>query len=183
MNLNTWFEKGITPTEYKATLSKHKDGFNHIYNHFSFPEADTSRLSNIEKQNLRVLIIAQEFCGHCMLDVPIMHRIAEATNMPVSMIIRDDHLDLMDQYLTNEKRVIPIMIFINEAGVEVAKWGPLAPEIKAFMEDLQKDMPDKDDPNFEAAFQALIQKVGDTFKNDEKFWNYVYEDIMKEILN
>lgn len=183
MNLNTWFEKGITPTEYKATLTNHKEAFNHIYKNFSFPEIDQTKLNEIKNQNLRVLIIAQEFCGHCMLDVPIMHRLAERTDMPVSMLIRDDHLDLMDQYLTNEKRIIPIFIFINEAGEEVAKWGPYAPEIKAFMDELREDLPAKDEPDFEEAFQSLVQKVGATFKNDEKFWNYVYEDIMKKILN
>ena len=129
-----------------------------------------------------MLIIAQEFCGHCMLDVPIMYRLAEETDMPVSVFVRDDNLDLMDQYLTNGNRVIPIFVFINEAGEEVAKWGPLAPEIKDFTDELKKDMPAKEDPAFDDAFQDFIQKVGSAFRNDEKFWNYVYVDLVKTLL-
>src|SRR5690625_7153923 len=94
-----------------------------------------------------------------MLDVPIMFRLAEKTNMPVSVLVRDDNLDLMDQYLTNEKRVIPIFIFINENGEEVAKWGPFAPEIKEYVDNLNRDMPPKDDPNFDEAFKSLIEEV------------------------
>lgn len=182
MTLNDWFNKGLSKKEYEETLTKHKDAFNHIYKNFSFPEVDKEKLAEINQQNLCVLIIAQEFCGHCMLDVPIMYRLAEETNMSVSVFIRDDNLELMNQYLTNEKRIIPIFVFINEAGEEVAKWGPFAPEVKKFMDDSKKDMPRKDDPKFEAAFQSLIEKVGTTFKYEEKYWNYVYEDLMKTLL-
>lgn len=182
MNLNEWFDKGLTKEEYEQTLTKHKDAFNHIYENFSIPNADKEGLAEIKQQNLRVLIIAQEFCGHCMLDLPIMFRIAEETNIPVSLFVRDDNLELMDHYLTNEKRVIPIFVFINDKGEEVAKWGPYTPEVKKFMDELKVDMPPKDDPKFEAAFQSLIEKVGSAFKYEEKYWNYVYEDVINKLL-
>lgn len=181
MDLNKWFDQGISKQAYKNTLTNHKDAFNHIYEHFSFPNNNEDYLEKIKNQNLRVLIIAQEFCGHCMLDVPIMFRLAEKTNMPVSVLVRDDNLDLMDQYLTNEKRVIPIFIFINEDGEEVAKWGPFAPEIKEYVDNLNKDMPPKDDPNFDEAFKSLIEEVGHTFKYDGKYWHYVYDDLIKKL--
>ena len=31
MDLNQWYEKGITPDEYIKSLEKHKTGFSHIY--------------------------------------------------------------------------------------------------------------------------------------------------------
>src|SRR5699024_1100434 len=126
MDLNKWFDQGISKQAYKNTLTKHKDAFNDIYEHFSFSNNNEDYLVKIKNKNLHVLIIAQEFCGHCMLDVPIMFRLAEKTNMPVSVLVRDDNLDLMDKYLTNEKRVIPIFIFINEDSEEVANWRPFA---------------------------------------------------------
>ena len=183
MTLNKWFDQGLTKDAYKQTLTKHKNAFNHIYDNFSIPSADKEALTQIKHENLRVLIIAQEFCGHCMLDVPVMFSIAEETNMPVSILVRDDNLDLMDQYLTNGNRVIPIFIFINEAGEEVAKWGPLAPEVKELMDELKENMPSKDDPKFEEAFQSFVAKVGTTFKSEEKYWYYVYKDIIKKLLS
>ena len=181
MDLMKQFKKGITPKQYTDTLTKHGEAFHHIYNTFKIPESDKDKLTDISEQNLRVLIISQEFCGHCMLDVPIMFRLAEATDMPVSVFVRDENLDLMDKYLTNDKRVIPIFIFINDSGKEVAKWGPYAPEIKGFTDELKKDMPAKDDPDFDEAFQSLIQKIGSTFRNDENFWDYVYQDIVNTL--
>jgi len=181
VDLNKQFNKGISPSQYNDTLTNHKEAFHHIYNTFEIPETDKDKLTKISEQNLRVLIIAQEFCGHCMLDLPIMFRLAEATDMPVSVFVRDENLDLMDKYLTNDKRVIPIFVFINESGEEVAKWGPYAPEIKSFVDELQTNMPAKDDPKFDDAFQELIQKVGQTFKYDNKFWDYVYQDLLNTL--
>ena len=177
LNLNIWYEKGLTPHEYKLTLTNHSEAFSHIYSNFEIPEAETDFLDSLRKKNLRVLILAQEFCGHCMLDLPIMFRIAEATDMPVKVLIRDENLELMDQYLTHDKRVIPIFIFINEFGNQVAKWGPAAPEINAFTNQLKDSLPDKESPDYEAAFKQLITQVGATFRDNSSYWNYVYNDI------
>src|SRR5690625_6755493 len=76
MDLNKWFDQGISKQAYKNTLTNHKDAFNHIYEHFSFPNNNEYYLEKIKNQNLRVLIIAQELCCHCMLDVTIMFRLS-----------------------------------------------------------------------------------------------------------
>src|SRR5699024_12202201 len=97
------------------------DNFLHIYDNFLLPE-DEAKLAAIKEKNLRVLALAEVWCGHCMLCVPILLRLAEKTGMPVKILPRDENLELMDQYLTNEKRIIPIFVFIDEDGNEVAKW-------------------------------------------------------------
>src|SRR5699024_6925878 len=87
----------------------------------------------------------------------------------------------MDQYLTNNKRIIPMVIFIDEDGNELAKWGPMAPEIAAYSNDLKQDLPNKEDETYKEAFQKYIQKVSDRFTNDESFWNAFYIDIANSI--
>lgn len=182
MNLNKWFEKGISKEDYANTLTNHAEAFKHIYENFTFPEEDQAFLDTLTNKNIRIIVIAQEFCGHCMLNVPILYRISEATSSPISMMIRDDHLDLMDHYLTNGKQIIPIAIFIDEAGNEVAKWGPAAPEINDFTNELKEEVPDKDAANYDEKFKELIKKVGTSFKNDPQFWNYAYQD-MRRVLS
>ncbi|MEI3611650.1 thioredoxin family protein [Pseudogracilibacillus sp. SO30301A] len=179
MNLNDWFDKGIEKEEYMAALDQHRDSFMKIYNNFKVPEQDKSLLKS--KSHLRVVVLAEVWCGHCMLDVPILLRIAETANIAVRILPRDEHLELMDNYLTNEKRYIPIIIFIDEDGNEVTKWGPMAPEIATFVEELKTGMPEKDAPGYKEAFKKYVDAIGDTFRNDEKFWNYVYEDIKKTL--
>lgn len=179
MNLNKWFDKGISKQDYVNTLTNHAEAFEHIYENFTFPDEDQTFLEELENKNIRIMVLAQEFCGHCMLNVPILYRISEATNSAISMMIRDDHLDLMDHYLTNGKQIIPIAIFIDDKGNELAKWGPAAPEINSFTNELKEEMPDKEAANYDEKFKELINTVGHSFKNDSKFWNYAYADMRR----
>lgn len=181
MSLNIWFDKGLTKEAYMERLDKHKDAFHHIYNTFSVPEEDKNKLK--ETKSLRAVVLAAEWCGHCMMDIPIFLHIAKVANIDTRFLIRDDHLELMDQYLTNGKRYIPMFIFIDEVGKEVGTWGPWAPEVNEFTEKLKADLPDRESAQFEEAFQQFIQKVSSTFRSDEEMWNYVYEDMKKVLLS
>jgi len=181
MTLNNWFEKGLTKEAYMQRLDTHKDGFNHIKENFTIPSEDMNSLESIK--GTRAIILAAEWCGHCMLDIAVFLNIAEAANIDTRFLIRDDNLPLMDQYLTNEKRYIPIIVFIDDKGNEIGKWGPWAPEINDLMNRLKADLPARDSEEYEEAFQQLIKKVGSAFRSEENLWQYVYTDMKKTILS
>lgn len=181
MSLEKWFQKGLTSEAYMATLEKHKESFHHIYENFTIAN-DEQFLKDVENQNIRALVLAEPWCGHCMLDIPIFLQLTEKANIPVRFLLRDENLTLMDQYLTNGKsRTIPIIIFIDENGEEVAKWGPVAEKVKQFVSELTKDLPAKDAPDYEEKFRAILPKIGESFRNTESLWTDVYES-MKETL-
>src|SRR5690625_535556 len=176
MSLNHWLEQGLEPEAYMAHLDKHKDGFHNIHNNFQLPE-DDEFFNKVKGENLRVVVLAEVWCGHCMLDIPILLRMCEKMDMPVKFLQRDENLELMDQYLTNGNRVIPIFIFINEAGEEVCKWGPIADSVREFTSQFRDKLPAKDSPDYDEAFQKMIQKTGKAFREDENLWNEVYLSI------
>lgn len=180
MSLQNWYEKGLTETAYRERLDKHKDGFNHIFESFSIPGEDSNELDKVK--NIRALVIAAEWCGHCMLDIPIFLHIAKEANIETRFLIRDDNEALMKQYETNGKQYIPIIIFIDEDGNEVGKWGPWAPEVNEFTDQLKAHLPERDSEQFEAAFQEFIQKVSTAFTTDKSLWTAVYNDMKKSIL-
>src|SRR5699024_10017040 len=128
-----------------------REGFHTIYNEFSVPEEDIAALQ--KAKDGRVIVLAEVWCGHCMLNIPILLKTAEAASIPVHFLPRDRHLSLMDQYLTNDKRFIPIFIFIDQDGNELGTWGPMAPTVKAYVDELKKDVPAKDAPGYEAKFK------------------------------
>lgn len=184
MSLNQWYEKGITAETYIESLDTHKENFSYIYNNIDLAtfEKDEAFFQFIEEKNLRVIALAEPWCGHCMLNVPILLRLAEKVEMPVRILPRDEHLELMDQYLTNGKsRTIPIFIFIDENGKEVAKWGPIAEETKQFTSELMKKLPAKDAVDYDEKFKAAITSVSEAFRENSDFWRYSYES-MKQAL-
>lgn len=181
MTLNQWYEKGITPDEYIKLLEKHKAAFSNIYANYSVPE-DQNLIQSVRENELRVVVLAEPWCGHCMLNIPVLLRLAEKTNMPVRFLLRDENLELMDQYLTNGKsRTIPIFIFIDNDGNEVAKWGPIAERTKQFVDQYREKLPAKDDPGYDEKFKEMIGITAKAFKEDTQLWSGAYES-MKETL-
>lgn len=182
MDLNDWFEKGISPASYQQDLEKHRADFFHVYEQFEIPVEDQEFLQR--KSHIRVIALAEVWCGHCMVDVPIMQRIAETAGMDISMLPRDEHLELMDQYTTDGKRVIPIFIFIDENGNEITNWGPMAPEVRKITEQAKEEAnvpKDKSDPQYKAAFKTFAEKVSRRFATDSKLWQHIYQDIVQQL--
>ncbi|MFS0674389.1 thioredoxin family protein [Ornithinibacillus sp. 179-J 7C1 HS] len=182
MTLNDWFTKAIPSQDYIGAMETHKENLLHIYDSFSLPD-DEEFFSKLKKKNLRVIVITEDWCGDAMMNNPILLHLAEKTNMEVRMILRDQNLELMDQYLTNGKsRSIPIFIFIDETGKEVAKWGPRAEYIQQFVDNIRKDLPDKEADDYKEKFNDMIKTMTQTFISDEKLWNEVYNSL-KNTLN
>ncbi len=181
MELNQWYNKGIHTEEYIRTLEEHKAGFLHIYENFNLPD-DHAFFQAIKEKKLRTIILAEVWCGHCMLNIPVFLRLAEKADLPVRILRRDENLELMDQYLTNGKsRTIPIFIFIDEDGNQVTKWGPIADKTKQFVTPLKEKLPPKEAADYQEKFTELIQFTAKSFRENSDFWFGVY-DSMKETL-
>jgi hypothetical protein len=74
---------------------------------------------------IRLLAIAEDWCGDASNTLPVLARLAElAPGIELRLIGRDSHPDLMNRYLTNGTRSIPIVITLDEEFQEVGHWGP-----------------------------------------------------------
>lgn len=183
MTLTDWYAKGLTPEQYMDTLDKHKSNFENIEQHFTLPN-DEQFFASLKAKNLRVLILTEPWCGHCMLTVPIFLKIASKVDMPTRFLLRDENLELMDLHLTNGKsRSIPIFLFIDSDGRQVAKWGPIAPYTKEASASLGDDLPPKDDPAYEEAFKKLIADVSYAFAHDSAYWQGTYDSMKQTLQN
>ncbi|WP_433745047.1 thioredoxin family protein [Falsibacillus pallidus] len=182
MTLNEWFEKGMTSKEYVDSMQVHKENLQSVYEGFNIPEKDLSLWKTVADRGLRAIVLTEDWCGDAMVNVPILMKIAEAANIKMSLLPRDQNLELMDQYLTNgTSRAIPIFIFINEAGEEVAVWGPRAPKVQEFVDQVRADMPDKEAPDFKEKQQKMIQTLTKKYTSDQSVWDTVYESIKEKI--
>ncbi|UKJ08747.1 thioredoxin family protein [Solitalea lacus] len=72
------------------------------------------------------LVLAEGWCGDAAQNIPLIKKIADLNeNIEIRFLLRDQHLDLMDQYLTNGGRSIPKLIRIDaETFEELGTWGP-----------------------------------------------------------
>ncbi|MFK8058356.1 MAG: thioredoxin family protein [Saprospiraceae bacterium] len=82
-------------------------------------------LGGVQRKYL-MLVLSEGWCGDAAQTLPMFNWIAESSpNIELKVVLRDEHTDLMDQYLTDGGRSIPKVLFIDMDTNEVlADWGP-----------------------------------------------------------
>lgn len=175
MNLNDWFEKGMTVDEYINAMTRNKNEMLSIYEKYSVKE----NVEDLRAKKLRVIALSEDWCGDALLNNPVLLKIAEAAGMDVRFLLRDQNLELMDQYLTNgTSRAIPIYVFIDQEGNEAAVWGPRAPELQARVELERAELPAKDAPDFEEKQREMYKKLMTAYQTDASIWQTVADSII-----
>lgn len=90
----------------------------------------TKVLNQINKKVFWILI-SEPWCGDAANSVPV---IAKATlNNPaitLRIFLRDSNPEIMDHYLTNGTRSIPILVMLDENLKPVFRWGPRPKELQ-----------------------------------------------------
>jgi Thioredoxin len=181
-DLNTWFNKGMTRYAYIDSMKTHKESLLSIYNSFELPDPMKDALQGMQKNRLRAIVITEDWCGDAMLNLPVLMRMADEALIDIRFILRDQNPELMDRYLTGKSKSIPIIIFIDEKGKEILKWGPRAPKLQQLVEERKKKLPSKDDPRYEKAFKLFAEKISTLFTTDHALWEEVSLDIIKKLL-
>ncbi len=183
MDLNGWFQKGMTADQYMNSMSRNKEEMLSIYQRFAAKAEDRSKLEALRSRKLRAIVLSEDWCGDALLNNPVLLRIAEAANIEVRFLLRDQNLELMDQYLTNgTSRAIPIFIFINQEGEEVGVWGPRAPELQALVEKERAALPDKDAEDFQEKQMAMYKGLAKKYQTEPEIWQIVADSILSTLL-
>jgi Thioredoxin len=184
MSLIPWFEKGMTFQEYVEAMNVNKEELQMIYNEVKIPEETKQKLAQLKDKNWKVVTLTADWCGDALLNVPIIQKMMEIANIDTRFLIRDENLELMDQYLTNGKsRSIPIFVFMDEKGNEVNVWGPRSAEIEALVAEMKKDFPSKEDPNFQEKQNAVLKTIRTTFVENKQYWDSVIHSVENKLFS
>ncbi|MEK4427190.1 thioredoxin family protein [Solibacillus sp. FSL K6-1523] len=175
-----YFEESKEMKVYMEDMSQLKEQSFAIYESFEVAQEDAF-IENLKNANVHILAITEDWCGDAMLNNPIIRKVAEAANVEIRTALRDADTDLIDRYLTNGGRAIPIYIILNEMGEVLGKWGPRAPQLQQFVMDNRAQLPDKEDPNFEEAQKAMYENFRIQYTENPQMWSYVYEDFKKTV--
>lgn len=184
MRLQDWYEKAMDSKTYIESMKTNQEELLSIYERFQVREEDEEKFDQLKAKNLRVIVLTEDWCGDAMVNVPILLKICEEANIEARMLLRDQNLELMDQYLTNgTARAIPIFIFIDEAGNEYAVWGPRAPQVQQYVDEERAKLPPKDSPQFEEKQKEMYREFKQRFTTDEQMWSHIYDSIMERLNN
>lgn len=71
------------------------------------------------------LVISEAWCGDAAQNLPWINKLAELNdNVELTIILRDENLDIMDQFLTNGGRSIPKIAALDSNNEVLYDWGP-----------------------------------------------------------
>jgi hypothetical protein len=79
------------------------------------------------QQNYIWLIITEGWCGDAAQLVPVFEAVAQASqgHLTTRYVLRDEHPELMDQYLTGGGKAIPKLLVLHpDTLAEITHWGP-----------------------------------------------------------
>jgi hypothetical protein len=89
------------------------------------PDSVLGRIKDF-KGNQTWLVLTESWCGDAAQSMPIMNKLAEITNkIHLRVVLRDEHPELMNAFLTNGSQSIPKLIVTDTSTNElIGEWGP-----------------------------------------------------------
>jgi len=99
------------------------------------------------------LVISEPWCGDAAQTLAFLNKIAQLSeNIDLKIVLRDENPELMDKFLTNGSRSIPMVIMLDEDLTLFQNWGPRSKAATKLVTDY-KDHHGKID----AAFKEMLQ--------------------------
>lgn len=118
-------------------------------------DAQTETQINSLKGKYTWVVITESWCGDAAQALPLIHKLAELNpSIDLKIVLRDENIELMDNFLTNGGRSIPKLIILDEDNEVLASWGP-RPKKAQELYDAWRNDPNKQ-PYKE--FQVELQK-------------------------
>lgn len=113
------------------------------------------------KRPLIWLIITEGWCGDAAQNIPAIEKIAaENPLIQTRYLLRDENLGLMDQYLTNGGRAIPVLICIDgETFQPMGRWGSRPQAIQQYFLELKASGMEKD---------AIMEEIQRRYNSDKE---------------
>lgn len=117
------FTQGLTYEEYKAQMTRNRERFDETEAAVALSGDDFSFFQQLP-QALNVLALAEDWCGDVIANLPVLGRLAQACEqINLRVFLRDQHLDLMDQYLKEGQfRSIPVFVLFDADFNELGHW-------------------------------------------------------------
>lgn len=112
------------------------------------------------KKRWTFLVITEAWCGDAAQCIPLMHAISVASKgkIDLKLVLRDENPELMNKYLTNGAKAIPILICIEtETLIPLGKWGP-RPHTAQRMVEEYKQQPNGSHEDFKTRLHTWYAK-------------------------
>src|SRR6266542_887744 len=114
------FASGLTYQDYIAQIQANQDRFQENYEGAKgqITDEDVKRFKELMARPngpARVLVLGEDWCPDVYRGMPVIAALAEATGLEMRVFPRDQHLDIMNEFLNKgEFQSIPTLVFYTK---------------------------------------------------------------------
>ena len=150
------FEQGFTYADYINQIKVNKARFDDFYNNFKVTPEETQALQELVQRAdgpTKMLVLGEDWCGDVIRGMPVLARIAEAGGLEMRVFPRDEHHDIMNEFLKNgEWMSIPVAVFYTKDHQYICHWierpAVAESEIREIEEAIRAETPDITEQDF-----------------------------------
>lgn len=187
------FESGMTIDEFKAQMRENRDKLERSEVEAVIPPEERAFYAGLPEP-LNVLVLAEDWCPDVVAGLSLVSKLAQETGkLNVRVLLRDQHLDVADQYLKEGKyRSIPVLVFFDQQmrqiGYIIERPARATAEMRAARERYIAEHPENPelsaptDQQSEETRAALVQVSRNTRAERSAIWTrYLLEDIHAQL--
>ncbi len=180
------FSQGMTYEQYVGAIERNQKRFEENYTGTEVSAEDASKLKELmarPRGPAKMLVLGEDWCPDVFRGMPVLKRMAEASGMEMRVFPRDQHKDIMAEFLNSgEFESIPVAVFYTTDQDYILHWIERPAKAQAQMKDLapmyaRLRKPDMTDEEKAAARQEYID-----FQNGP-IWGGWRQDTIKEIIS
>ncbi len=134
-NLLPAFNAAMSLEEYVGEPGEQKALHDHHYK-----KARTDGVVLPEFPPLGMLVITEPWCGDSTAILPVLQKLFAGRPVEIRIAPRDENPELMDRFLTNGGRAIPVIIILDEKGEMLMRFGPRPRKVQAIFEQYRRDI-------------------------------------------
>ena len=136
-NKSTGNEQSDDLTNY-STLNETR--MNRLDKTMKITDENTLKLKSLKKEYIW-LVISEGWCGDAAQLLPVVNKmVLESGKIDLRIVLRDENDDLMNLFLTNKSKSIPIVIIVDkQTGELMGHWGPRPKAAITLIQDYKKE--------------------------------------------
>jgi hypothetical protein len=160
-NFAHYWNQGMSYKEYRQLLTDllaegKTTGDNQSPEMIQYAKLNLQRMKRVEKtfrpidelmalqgQSVKAmhwLVLTEGWCGDAAQTTAAMAAMAELLDgVEIKYLLRDQHLELMDQFLTRGGRAIPLIIFLDADFQLLGRWGARPAVLQSLIDQMRTD--------------------------------------------
>lgn len=126
------WDDALTFDRFLAEAKEHTQLWSGLYRTAQVPEWAVSAIQ-ARGVKFRLVALAEDWCGDAINTIPVLAKWAEVSPaIELRILRRDEHPQVMDQYLTGTARAIPVVVVLTDDLEELGWWGPRPRALQEF---------------------------------------------------